>query len=393
MAVYSYQALQTSGKSKRGVIDALTLEEAKEKLRGQGVLVTQIESHTIAQRRGEFSGQQLVDFTHQLARLVDAGLPLYDALAAIEEQSRDERYASILLGICDRIQAGSSLSEALRSYPKSFPPLYCAMVSAGESSGTLGSVLDKLSTWLDRQMQMRKQMINALIYPAVLFCFCMIVVFFLLTFAVPSIESLLGEHPSNAITSIVIGASHLLSHYWWALLLLAFTAFFGARYWFKSAKGKMALHRTALRLPIVKQLVIQSALARFMRTLATLQEGGITWIDSLRLSRQVLMQPLFEEIIERAEERIISGSSLGVELRKEKLIPPMAAKMVMIGEESGHITPMLYRVASMYEEELEKNLPRIVALAQPIILIAMGGLIGMVMLAILIPLTDMSTFF
>lgn len=392
MALFAYQALQKKGRQRGGVIDALTLHEAKEKLREQGILVTEIHPQKEEKKSRDLSHGQLMQFTLQLARLVDSGLPLYESLSAIEQQSRGERYSSILLSLCNKIESGSSLSDALCHYPNSFPPLYCALVAAGESSGTLSEVLDKLASLLERQMRLRKQIINAMIYPAVLLSFCLVVTLFLLTFAVPSIENLLGEQQSHGITLIVVGASHLLSRFWWAGLLLLVGTIFGLRLFGKSPKGRMALHRLSLRLPLVKQLVIQATMARFMRTLATLQEGGITWIESLRIARRVLLQPVFEEFFERAEQRIIEGSSLGEELQEEPLIPSMAAKMVRIGEESGRITPMLYRIASMYEEEVEKSLPRLVALAQPIILILMGAIIGAVMLAILIPLTDMSTF-
>lgn len=393
MTLFAYTALRGGGKAAKGVIDALTLHEAKEKLRAQGVMVTKIAQQRRERRSGHLSKAQLIEFTDQLARLIESGLPLFESLSAIEEQSRGERGAAIYLSLCDRIESGSSLSEALEEFPKSFPPLYCALVAAGESSGSLGEVLIKLSELLERQNRLRKQIINASIYPAILLCFCLVVTLFLLLFAVPSIESLIGEQQSHGITLIVIGASHILSKYWWALALLAVAAPFLLRTQIRSKKGKALLHRLSLRLPLVKRIVIETTMARFMRTLATLQEGGITWIDSLRLSRRVLVQPTFEAIFERAEQRIVEGSSLGAELQKEPLVPLMAAKMVRIGEESGHITPMLYRIAEMYEEEVEKSLPRLVALAQPLILILMGVIIGGVMLAILIPLTNMSTFF
>lgn len=392
MALFSYTALQQGGKRRRGVVDALTLHEAKEKLRQQGVLVIEIERQKRIDRSSDLSRAQLVQLTYQMARLVDSGLPLYESLSAIEEQSRSERYAAILLSICDKIESGSSLSEALRHYPRSFPPLYCALIAAGESAGSLGEVLHKLSTLLERQMRLRKEIVNALIYPAILLGFCLVVTFFLLIFAIPSIENLIGEQRANGMTALVIGISHLLSRWWWALLLLLAPIPWIGWLFLQSEKGRLAFHRFTLRLPIIKSLIIQVTLARFMRTLATLQEGGITWVESLRLSREVLLEPTFEELLERAEQRIIEGSSLGIELSREPLIPPLVAKMVVIGEESGDITPMLYRIAEMYEEELAKSLPRWVALAQPIILIAMGVIIGAVMLAILIPLTDMSTF-
>jgi general secretion pathway protein F len=393
MSLFAYQALHAGGKSRKGVIDAQSLHEAKERLRQQGVMVTRIQEKRSRGNSGDLNRNQLLQFTVQLSRLIQCRVPLFDSLQAIEEQSREEGYGSVILGICNRIQAGDSLSNAMRSYPKSFHQLYCAMISAGELSGSLDTVLDKLAQLLDKQMKLRKQMSTALIYPAVLVVFCLAVTSFLLTFTVPSIENLFSDQQVNGFTLVVMGASHLLRSWWW-LLLLGFGASVASLFYYARTKhGKSKLHLLSLRLPVVKQLVTQSTLARFARTVGTLQESGVNLIDSLQLARGVLIQPQFEECMIRAEQRIIEGGSLSRELRKEPLIPTLATRMLAIGEESGEMAPMFHRIADLYEEDVEKSITRLVALAQPVILVVMGAIIGVVMLAILLPMTDMSSFF
>lgn len=390
MALFAYQALHKGGRSRRGVIDAQSLHEAKERLRHQGIMITRIAEKRGGRRGSELNRGQLLQFTLQLSRLLQAGIPLFESLQVIEEQHRGEGYGSVILAICNKIQSGASLSDAMRSYPKSFHQLYCAMVAAGESSGSLDKVLDKLGQLLDKQMKLRKQMTTALIYPAVLCFFCISVTCFLLTFTVPAIENLFEGQQVNSFTLIVIGASRMIRGWWWLMLLLAAGGAAALVYRIKSPKGRLQMHLLSLRLPIVKQLITQATLARFSRTVGTLQESGLNLINSLQLARGVLLQPQFEEVMVRAEQKIIEGSSLAKELRREPLVPQLASRMLAIGEESGEMAPMLHRIADLYEEDVEKGIARLVALAQPVILVVMGAIIGVVMLAILLPLTDMS---
>lgn len=393
MSLFAYCALHKGGRTRKGVIDAQSLHEAKERLRQQGVMVTRIQEKRSRGRSGDLNRNQLLQFTVQLSRLIQCGIPLFDSLQAIEEQSREEGYGSIILGICNRIQSGDSLSNALRSYPKSFHQLYCAMVAAGELSGSLDKVLDKLAQLLDKQMKLRKQMATALIYPAILVLFCLSVTCFLLTFTVPSIENLFDGQQVNGFTLVVMGVSHLVRRWWWLMLLGFAGGVVTLVYYIRTPHGRIKIHFFSLKFPIFKQLVTQSTLARFARTVGTLQESGVNLIDSLQLARGVLVQPQFEECMVRAEQRIIEGSSLAKELKREPLIPQLATRMLAIGEESGEMAPMFHRIADLYEEDVEKSVTRLVALAQPVILVVMGAIIGVVMLAILLPLTDMSSFF
>ncbi|MBA2368501.1 MAG: type II secretion system F family protein [Candidatus Protochlamydia sp.] len=392
MPLYQYHYVDGQRKKRSGMIDALNEREAKLKLRDQGLLVTRIEAKSKVRSRQNLKGDSLVSFTVQLSQLVNAGIPLYESLNAIEEQSRGESYHRIVLSLCEQIRAGVSLSTAMGTYPDSFDKLYCGMVSAGEAVGTLGPVLEKLTHFLAKHMKLKKQITTAMIYPCILGGFSMLIICLLLGFVVPSLEGIFAERKLNAFTNAILGLSHIFRDFWW----LYIPAVIGGGFWsiwkIRSPKGKLWLEKVLLRVPVIKNLVIQTAVARFCRTMGTLLQGGLNMMESLRISRGVMRNVVLEKEILTAEGKIIEGHSLSKELGRSRYFPSMVSRMLAVGEESGTSVVMLSRIADMYENELEKTLDRIMALAQPVILIVMGLVIGTVLLAIMLPLTDVSSF-
>lgn len=391
MALYQYQAISSEGKKRKGVIEAQSERDAKDKLRSQGLMVAKIEIKENVSKRQNLTGDSLQAFTVQLSQLVSAGIPLYESLVAIEEQSRGEPYDRILLSICEQIKGGTSLSDAMSTYPVSFNRLYCSMVRAGESVGSLGSVLEKLSVFLTKQNALKRQISTAMIYPAVLATFSILVVVALLMFVIPSIEGLFEGRQLNGFTTFVIATSHFLQNWWWLLLPSVAGIIAGLVYYFRSPAGKAWVETHFIKLPLIGTLMQQAATARFCRTLGTLQQGGMTMIDAMRIARQVMGNVVLEREIQEAEERIVEGSSLSAELQKSRWFPKMMVRMVKVGEDSGNSVVMLNKVAEMYEVELEKTLDRALALVQPLILIFIGVIIGTILLAVLVPLTDVSS--
>lgn len=392
MPLYQYQYADGKGKKRSGLIEAQTEREAKEKLREQGLFILQLSLKKGMTYRQNLKGDNLLTFTVLLAQLVNAGIPLYESLIAIEEQTRGEPFHRVILSVCEQVKSGVSLSTAMGSYPASFDKLYCAMIEAGEAAGALGPVLEKLNQLLTRQMKLRKQITTALIYPGILGSFALVVIALLLGFVVPSLEGIFADRPLNSFTSFVLSVSHIFRDYWW-LYLPVIVAFVGWAIWkIYSPSGKLAIQKLSLRLPLIRSLAIQASMARFCRTMATLLQGGISMIDSLRISRGVMQNVVMENEIQVAESKIVEGHALSQELGRSKYIPKLVSRMLAVGEESGTTVTMLSKVADMYENDLEKTLDRVMALAQPVILIVMGFVIGMVLLAVLLPLTDVSSF-
>lgn len=391
MPLYQYKAWDNQGKKQNGVLEALTEREAKTKLRERGLMVTHFSTKTRVSSKQHLKGENLIAFTVQMSQLVNAGVPLYESLVAIEEQYSNEPFHRVILSLCDQIKSGISLSAAMRSYPDSFDRLYCALIAAGEASGSLAMVFERLSQLIQKQMKLKREIQTALIYPAILASFALLVICVLLGFVVPSIEGIFSERKLNGFTNFVLGTSAIFRNYWWIYIPSIGILFAGIILKLRSAGGKLWMERILLKMPLINVLIVQTAIARFARTMATLQQGGLTMIDSLRMSREVLKNATLEDEMKNAELKIIEGSSLSEQMEKSQYIPSMVSRMLAIGEDSGNTVVMLHKIADMYEDNLEKTLSRFMTLLQPAILLLMGGIIGMVMMAILLPLTDMTS--
>lgn len=388
MAIFRYQAYNSSGVKVSGIVEATTEAEAKEKLREKNLVITSFSVKGKLFRREALRGDQLVAFTVQLSQLVGAGVPLFDSLMAIEEQSRNEPYHRVLIGLADQVKAGATLSSAMESYPNSFDRLYCAMIAAGEAIGALDVSLKRLSDLITRERQLMKNLTTALVYPGVLGTFSLLVIGLLLGFVVPSIEGIFEGRRLGLLTTTVIGASHLFRSYWWLLMVIVGGAGMYLSVQMRSEAFRASFQRLLMRVPVINKVLLEAAMIRFARTVSSLLLGGMNMIESLRIGRQVMKNVVLEEVIERAEERIVQGSSLSRELGRNPIIPPLFSRMLGIGEDTGNVAGMLEKIADLYDQELEKNLSRAMALVQPLILVLMGALIGVILMAILLPLTD-----
>lgn len=392
MPLYQYQAYDKQGRPQKGAIEASNLTDAKSKLRGQGLMVAKLSEQKQAGKRSAIKGEELVMFTLQLSQLVSAGLPLYESILTLEEQCRTERYHGVVLSLAEKVKAGRSLSGAMAQHPDSFDKLYCSMVAAGEAAGALALVLQRLSDFLNKQLKLRQQISTALIYPSILATFALVLVVGMLTFMVPMLEGLLADRELNSITQIVLTASYLFTNYWWLLLILLTGCSTGLYFWLRTPKGALTTERILMRTPYIGGLMIRSSLSRFSRTMATLLQGGLTLVDALGLARDVMRNHTLEELITQAQARVIEGSTFSEELRKISILPPLIGRLAAVAEDTGESGQMWNNIADIYENELEKHLGRVVALAQPVILVLMGVVVGFILMGILIPLTDISSF-
>jgi general secretion pathway protein F/type IV pilus assembly protein PilC len=392
MPLYDYQAIDSKGKKVKGLIDGNSENDAKRKLREQGIMVTKLNIKKKMSSRENLKGEKLVLFTIQLSQLVGSGVPLYESLTALEDLYRKESFHRIILSLCERIKGGASLSEAMSEFPGSFSKLYCSMITAGESSGSLSDVLIRLSDYLMKQDKMKKEIQTALIYPAILGCFALVVISVMLGFVIPSVQGIFSEQKLNSYTEFVLNVSFVFRNYWWVYLPIIILSIGYLVYYMRTPGGKIKIEKIAMRIPIINTLLVEAAMARFCRTMGTLQKGGLTILDSLHISREVMGNAILEAEMKSAETKIMEGSSLSVELNRSRWIPSLVSRMIAVSEESGSSSEMLYKIADMYEEHLDRTLNRILALAQPVILMVMGLIIGSILLAVLFPLTDISSF-
>lgn len=389
MPVFSYKAVTSTGKRLRGLIDAYDIPEAKDKLRQQGftpLTLTPTKPKRISSLQ-KLSKEQLVFFTSQLAQLVRAKIPLHDCLTALEEQSRGDPAHSIIEALADRIKKGQSFSKALQEFSDSFPPLFRAAVAAGETAGSLELCLDRLATFYVQQRETQKQLVSALIYPCTLVGLLLIALAILLGFVIPSLEGLLEGRELPITTRLLIGLSHGFQHAWPFLLVLLGIGIVSLQYALKK-KLLRPLQLFLWKLPLISTFTTSTSLARFSSTLSMLLDGGVPLASALEFAQETLYHPQLETIFERARNRLLEGSRFSFELSQARAIPALFSRMVQIGEETGRMAELIQQVGAMYDQDSKRLLERSLTLLQPIVLILMGLMIGIVLLSILMPLSD-----
>ncbi len=392
MPIFEYTAVKTNGNKQKGYVDADSVEMAGEKLAAQKLLVTMLEIHKSKGKKHQLSPSLVLNLTRDLAQLLKAGLPLYDSLIAIEEKYQGHKAHFIFLDLCDQVKHGTQLSQALKRYPKSFDSIYIAMVAAGERSAGLAGVFDELASLISRSQKLKKQVTSAMIYPAFIGSFCLIVISVLLFFLVPSMAELFEDRPLHPMTAAVLGLSHWLQEYGVYLLVGILTCLLGILVIWK----KPAVYRTRakllLHLPIIAELTTQAVMIRFCKTLSRLLDSGVPLLEGLQLARSVMHHPMFEEAILSCESKVMEGKGLAEHLKEQAIIPKSAVRMLAIAEDAGTTAEMLGSIADLNSEELEKNLTRLTAYLQPVVLLVLGVIVGVILLSVLLPLTDVSSF-
>lgn len=392
MPLFRYVAVSSTGKTVKGVIDADSLVVAKDRLRKQQILVTAVTLLQGKQDHLRLDASLLLSFTKEIAQLLRAGLPLYEGLLTIEEKYRRHKAHPLFLDLCDHLKEGDSLSNALKRYPATFDHIYLAMVKVAEQSGDLGSVFEQLSELIARAQKLKKQLSAALTYPSFLALFCVLIVCGLLFFVIPSMKELFEDRPLHPMTATILGISQWVNAHVTFLLsgvaTLILTAVVAAR----SQVARLYLYKTSLNLPFIKTLILHSALVRFCRSLAMLLSGGVPLLEALELSKGVVKSPLLEQSILLAEKRIAQGDRLSVAFKSAPLIPTLVLRMLSLSEETGKMQDAFYSLAAIYDEEMENHLTQLTTFLQPALLITLGAIVGLVVLSILLPLTDVSSF-
>jgi len=391
VSLFRYKAISDSGKVISGVIDADSFSLAKERLRKQQILVTEL--GTLKKNSSiQLDDTLLLNFTREFGQLLRAGLPVYESLLTIEEKYRAHRVHPLFLDLCDQLKSGSSLSLALKKYPGSFDAVFLSMVESAEQTGALVTVFNQLSTLIEKQRRLKKKLYGALLYPAFLAAFALLVTFSLLYFVIPSMSDLFEGRKLHPLTETVLGISRFVTSNTIPLLLGVLLVATGVPLFLRTAQGKRLREKLLLKTPLLKTLLIQAALVRLTRSLSLLLAGGVPLLQALGLSRKVVGLFSLEQLLERAEKKIMEGGKLSSEFKTSPLIPPLVIRILAIAEETGKIAPMLQSIADIYDEELENQLAQITVLLQPALLLILGAVIGLILLSVLLPLTDVSSF-
>ncbi len=403
MPVYHYKGITAQGKKVSGVQDGEGLKAVKAKLKKDGVIVLEIRegSGGRAARRGSapitlgarVRLTDLANATRQLATLLSSGLPLMDSLSVLVEQEESAGLKAALSSVRDSVREGASLAEALRENPKAFSSLYTNMVSAGETSGTLEITLDRLSDFLDDQVRFRGKVSAALAYPAFMTVVGMGMLFFVFSYVMPRVVGMFQDMKQQLplITVMLLGLVHFLSTFWWLLLLLAVGAAYLLRRYAATPKGREVLDGQLLRLPAFGTLIRMIAVSRFTRTLGTLLESGVPTLTALDIVQNVVGNSVLADAVRKARENVREGESIADPLRRSGLFPPVVVQMVSVGERSGELEKMLLKISDSFDRTVETRITGLMALMEPVIILVMGLMIGFVVVAIMLPLLEMSS--
>ncbi len=329
--------------------------------------------------------------TRQLATLVNAGVPLVEALSALVEQTEHKALKTVFAKVRDRVNEGSSLAEALRSTDR-FDNLYVSMVSAGEASGALDAVLNRIADYLEDQVRLNGRVMSIVTYPLFMLVFAGVVVGLMVTLVLPQITELLISQNLELpwYTAAVIGFSDILRGYWWLLFLVGIGLGFGYRAVGRTEGGRMALDRFWLRFPVVGRTIRFLAIARFTRTLGSLLASSVSIVQALNIARHVANNAVFEKAANDAREAILEGAALALPLRQSGEFPPLVTTMVEVGERSGDLEGMLIKVADTYEEQVENSVTRLTSLMEPILILVMVGVVGIIIMAVLMPMLQLT---
>ncbi|MBI1320893.1 MAG: type II secretion system protein GspF [Candidatus Hydrogenedens sp.] len=406
MPVYEYKAIsKANGKATRGVIDADSLPQARKKLRDQQLYPTNIKESSAGGAaiveggkvrragRGGVSTRDLSLLTRQFAVLLQAGMPLVEALGSLIEQTDNPRLQAAVYDVRDRVNSGSTLGDALGEHGRIFSPLYVNMVRAGEVSGALESVLVRLADILEHQAKLRSQVISAMAYPMFMGLFAVGVIVFLMLVIVPRITQIFQKQKADlpAITEFLIGTSRFLGTWWWLIVLVVFGVLGLWRGWVATEKGRDRWDRMKMGFPLYGRLHIKLVCARFTRTLGTMLESGLTMLPALEVVGTVLDNSHIKKHMDDVKAGVRRGRDLAIPLKETGLFPPMMINMIDLGQRSGEIETMLIRVADTYDEDVRLTIDAIVSLIEPMIIIVMGIFVGFIVLAILLPILQMSS--
>jgi len=412
MPVFKYEALNASGQEIKDEIEAPTKEEAVSKVRGLGYfptkVVEKVDKKRAAQKKGGggkrkaagtglgwVSAKALTTFTRQLSTLQDAGLPILRSIKILEQQQKPGMLKNVLKQITEDVEGGATLSEAMSRHPKAFDRLYCNMVAAGEAGGVLDVILQRLADFMEKSQKLKRKIIGAMIYPAVVITIAAGIVTFIMVKVVPKFKEIFADFQTKlpAVTEALIAISTWFAEGTppgWVVIILA-PAFVIITFKLirQAQAGRLVLDLITLKIPILGQIVGKSSVARFTRTLGTLISAGVPILEAVNITRDTTGNEVYSRMLQRVHDAIREGDTFANPLRQSKTVDPIVINMVDVGEETGELDKMLMKVADNYDEEVDTLVASLVSLLEPIMVVVLGGIVGFIILALFLPLVTL----
>jgi len=405
MAAFNYHAINTRGEKMKGIIEAESAKHARQLLRDKGLTPFDVQiTHQQSSKKSPLlnlsrpsgmNSKELSLMTRQLATLLAAGLPLEEVLTAVAEQSEKPRTKSLILSVRSKVLEGYSLASAMQDFPQAFSNLYCSTVSAGEKSGHLDIVLQRLADYTEQQYETRQKIMHALIYPCIMVLVAVGIVGFLLEYVVPKMISVYSNlnQALPEMTQVLIMISNAIKSYGlYTLLAIIVIFFFIFRTMKMSVVFRAKMHRFILRLPILGNAVKVVNTARFSRTFAILSSAGVSVIEAMNISSALITNLPIRTAVEEATNRVREGANIHLALKQTTYFPPMSIHLIASGESSGQLENMLERAANNQDRDIERLIETSLALFEPAIILLMGAIVLFIVLAVLLPIFQLDQF-
>jgi type IV pilus assembly protein PilC len=403
MPTYKFEGMDTNGTEVKDTVDAANEEEAQQKVKAMGYFVTKLtaigakggkkgKKKTAKSRKsftiGGVSQKMLTIFTRQLSTLQDAGLPVLRSLRILEKQMKPSVLKNGLIDVVEDVESGMTLSEAFARQPKCFDRLYVNMVKAGEAGGALEVILKRLAEFKEKSQSLKKKIIGAIVYPAVVIAVATGILIFIMVAIIPKFKKIFDEFNLQLpwMTKTLIGVSDWMAKYWYWIPIFPIAFWLLLKLIRLSKTGNYVLDWLTLLIPIIGGLVKKTIIARTMRTLGTLVSSGVPILEALSIVRDTANNAVFEKMFQRVLESIREGDSINEPMKKSRLMEDMVCNMVEVGEETGDLDTMLYKVADFYDEEVDNTVKALISLLEPIMIVFLGGAIGFIVIALFLPL-------
>lgn len=400
MPLFEYKGITQGGKTVRATIDADNIRNARAKLKKEGIFVVELRDKAKAKQAarkkistsGGVSVQDRAAMTRQLATLLKANIPLVESLGAVADQVENPTLKEAIADIKNMVNEGVAFNKGLQKYPKIFNKIYVTMCEAGEASGTLDVILLRLAEFTEAENELNAKIKSAMLYPIIMVIFVNIMLAVMFIFVIPKMQAVFesAELELPWYTQLVIGISGFMVNYWWGILVGLVGSVFLFRNWKNSESGSKTWDRIVLKTPIVGKLARMIAVSRFTRTLATLLTGGVPMLQAMDIVKNVVGNSVLASAIEEARNNISEGESIAVPLKRSEQFPPIVTHMINIGEKTGELENMLTQVSDSYDFQVKTQIGGLTALLEPVMIIMMGGVIGIIVFSIMVPMFEMA---
>ena len=400
MPIFEYRGMNQGGKNLKGTIDAENLRTARAKLKKDGIFVVDLKDKGKEQLKNKkksgtgkkISIDELSMMTRQLSTLIKAKIPLVESLAAVSDQVENETLKEATADIKNMVNEGAPFYKSLSKYPKLFDHIYVTMCEAGEATGNLDVILVRLAEFKEAQNELNSKIKSAILYPVIMFIFTLAMLAVIFIFVIPKLTSIFesAEMELPWYTLAVIGFSSILVNYWHVILVIIFGCYFSFQTWKVSENGSKTYDAILLKIPVIGKLVRLVAVSRFTRTLATLLQGGVPMLSAMDIVSNVVGNHVLAVAIIQARDNISEGESIAGPLKRSEQFPPIVTHMINIGEKTGELENMLTQVSDSYDFQVKTQVQGLTSLLEPVMIIMMGLVIGVIVFSIMLPMFDMA---